>query len=213
MARQPQPSMVTSRTPIWKPAMTRCSPVSPPASSCSTGMSSGWGRRLRVRVRPGRMNVTEVITSTLAVPEDAASEALVRDTVLRALDAFRELAPCYPDGVSLNIMREYLLSALVELPARFGRPLTDGITVTTLRQGASDPSDRCMSWAWARHNSPARSSPTPSTCASSVKMGHGTKVTCLFRRSTGNCSWTYCVARANAWCSAIATQMSNTMRS
>jgi exonuclease V gamma subunit len=75
-----------------------------------------------------------LLSSTLAVPEDSPGEASVRDALFRALDAFADLAPCFPDGVAVNVVREYMLGALAELPARFGRPLTDGLTLSTLRQ-------------------------------------------------------------------------------
>ena len=48
---------------------------------------------------------------------------------------FVDLEPCFPDGVSLAMVRDYLQASLADIPANYGRPLLDGITITSLRQG------------------------------------------------------------------------------
>jgi len=97
-------------------------------AALTTGASSRSCREWRDAVR-------RLLDATLAIPEAMPQEAYIRTVLYEALEAFVALEPCFPDGVTLAMVREYVQTSLAEIPANYGRPLLDGITITSLRRG------------------------------------------------------------------------------
>ena len=78
--------------------------------------------------------VRQLLDTTLAVPEELPQESFIRTVLYEALEFFVEMEACFPAGVSLAMVRDYLQASLADIPANYGRPLLDGITIASLRQ-------------------------------------------------------------------------------
>jgi exonuclease V gamma subunit len=139
--------------------MTPCNPAAPAAGACYEGVaphSDFWSddkeqrdafcravegllpclRRLRSKQQDGErwaQTLRGLVEDFLAVPEEMAREASVRDRLLRQLDDMRLL-----DGLRrqagplpLALVREFVADCLEKTVGTFGAPLIEGVTIAT----------------------------------------------------------------------------------
>ena len=79
--------------------------------------------------------IRALLENNLAIPEDMPQENYIRSNLFKQLDSLVDFAECYPDGMSLAMVRDKIQGSIEDIPANYGTPLLNGVTITSMRRG------------------------------------------------------------------------------
>jgi exonuclease V gamma subunit len=81
----------------------------------------------------------DIFDHLLAIPFDRYAEAIPRNALYHGLALLEEMDDFFKNAgqetIPLSVARNFLIGRLQDLPARFGKPITDGVTICSLRRG------------------------------------------------------------------------------